>query len=337
VEACCREEIEEADQGVIRMKTLAHILLSSVFIAGSAFAQAPYPAKQVFITVGLQAGTGSDVAVRNYTEKMSASLGQQFIVANQSGGAGLLAVQTGVKAKPDGYNLVALSSAAVTTLPHLQQIGINALKDLVPIGVFVSFPSVISVNSNVPAKSIQEFIALVKKNPGKFTYASGGNGSVQHTAMEELKVRTGMDLLHIPYKGMAQATTDLVGGQVDCAIQGVVAVIPFANKQVRVLAWTGAKRYPVFPDLPTLHEAGITGYNFQSWTGLFGPAGLPREVITRLNNEMRKIASTSDLREKWAPQGMEVIDATPQQIEDTIRDEYERMGKLVKQANIKLE
>lgn len=319
------------------IKLLKHVFWVAALIGGSAVAQAPYPTKQIFITVGLQAGTGSDVAVRNVTEKMSAALGQPIVVSNQSGAGGLLAVQTGVKAAPDGYNLVALSNAAVSTLPHLQHTSFNALKDLIPIGVFVSFPSVISVNSNVPAKSIQEFIALAKKYPGKFTYASGGNGSVQHTAMEEFKLMTGINLLHVPYKGMAQATADLVGGQVDCAIQGVVAVIPFAKKQVRVLAWTGTKRNPIFPDLPTLHEAGVTGYNFQSWTGLFGPAGLPREIVTRLNAEMRKATGASDLREKWAPQGMEVVDATPQQIEKTIREEYERMGKLVIRAGIKLE
>jgi tripartite-type tricarboxylate transporter receptor subunit TctC len=305
--------------------------------AGGAGAQSPYPARQVTITVGLQAGTGSDVAVRNVAEKMSASLGQPIVIGNLPGAAGLLAVQAGVRAAPDGYTLVALSNAAVTTLPHLQKTSVNALKELAPIGVFVSFPSVISVNRNVPASSIREFIELAKKNPGKYTYASGGNGSVQHTAMEELKAMTGIDLLHVPYKGMAQATTDLVGGQVDCAIQGVVAVIPFAKNQVRVLAWTGLTRNSIFPDLPTLNEAGVTGYNYQPWTGLFGPAATPRTIVTRLNEEMRKALSAGDLREKWAPQGMEAIDATPQQIEKMIHDEHERMGKLIKQTGIRLE
>ena len=226
---------------------------------------------------------------------------------------------------------------ALLALPHLQKSTVNVLTELAPIGMFVSFPSVISVNRNVPANTIREFIELAKKNPGKYTYASGGNGSVQHTAMEELKAMTGMNLLHVPYKGMAQATTDLVGGQVDCAIQGVVAVIPFAKNQVRVLAWTGSSRNPIYPDLPTLHEAGVTGYNYQPWTGLFGPAALPRAIVTHLNEAMRKALAAGDLREKWTPQGMEIIDATPQQIEKMARDEYERMGKLIKQTGIRLD
>jgi tripartite-type tricarboxylate transporter receptor subunit TctC len=320
----------------LRMK-LTLCAAAAVVCAGGAGAQTPYPARQITITVGLQAGTGSDVAVRNVAERMSASLGQPIVIGNLPGAAGLLALQAGVKAAPDGYTLVALSNAAVTTLPHLQKSSINALKDLAPIGVFVSFPSVISVNRNVPANSIREFIELARKNPGKYTYASGGNGSVQHTAMEELKAMTGIDLLHVPYKGMAQATTDLVGGQVDCAIQGVVAVIPFAKNQVRVLAWTGSTRNSIYPDLPTLNEAGVTGYNYQPWTGLFGPAAMPRAIVTRLNEEMRKALSAGGLREKWAPQGMEIVDATPQQIEKMIRDEYERMGKLIKQTGIRLE
>jgi len=303
-----------------------------------AWAQPQWPtAKPIAVTVGLQAGTGSDVAVRNLAEKVSVALGQQLVVNNLPGAAGLLAAQQGTKAPPDGYGLVALSGAAVTTLPHLQK-GQNPARDLVPIAMLVSFPSVISVNAKVPAQNIREFIELARKNPGKYTYASGGNGSVQHTAMEQLKAMAGMNLLHVPYKGMGQATTDLVGGQVDCAIQGVVAVIPFAKAgQVRVLAWTGVRRNPLFPDIPTLHEAGVTGYQFQSWTALFGPAGLPRDVVNRLNAEFRKAAAAPDLRERWAAHGMEAMDMAPEQIEQLIRSESEQMARLVRDTGIKLD
>jgi tripartite-type tricarboxylate transporter receptor subunit TctC len=303
-----------------------------------AWAQPQWPtAKPIAVTVGLQAGTGSDVAVRNLAEKVSVALGQQLVVNNLPGAAGLLAAQQGTKAPPDGYGLVALSGAAVTTLPHLQK-GQNPARDLVPIAMLVSFPSVISVNAKVPAQNIREFIELARKNPGKYTYASGGNGSVQHTAMEQLKAMAGMNLLHVPYKGMGQATTDLVGGQVDCAIQGVVAVIPFAKAgQVRVLAWTGVRRNPLFPDIPTLHEAGVTGYRFQSWTALFGPAGLPRDVVNRLNAEFRKAAAAPDLRERWAAHGMEAMDMAPEQIEQLIRSESEQMARLVRDTGIKLD
>lgn len=301
-------------------------------------AQVAWPAgKPISVTVSLQAGTGSDVAMRNIAEKVASSLGQQWVITNLTGASGLLAAQHVVKAPPDGYSLVALSGATLTTLPHLQK-GPNPAKDLVPVAMIVSFPSVISVHARVPAQNIQEFIELVRKNPGKYTYASGGNGSVQHTAMESLKAMAGINLLHVPYKGMAQATTDLVGGHVDSAIQGVVAVIPFTKSgQVRPLAWTGATRNPLFPDLPTLGESGVRGYSFQSWTALFAPAGTPRDVVNRLNAEVRRAAAAPDLRERWLANGMEAVDMTTEQIDQLIRSESDQMAKLVRDTGMKLD
>jgi tripartite-type tricarboxylate transporter receptor subunit TctC len=313
-------------------------LAGSAGLALPAAAQAPaWPLRPITVTVGLQAGTGSDVAARNVAEKISVALGQPVVINNLAGASGLLAAQQGTKAAPDGYNLVILSGAAVTTLPHMQKnTTFNPVRDLVPIAMIVSFPSVISVNRSVPAHTIGEFIALAKKNPGKYSYASGGNGSVQHTAMEQLKAMAGIELLHVPYKGMAQATTDLVGGQVDTAIQGVVAVIPFVKTgQVRVLAWTGAQRNVLYPDVPTLQEAGISGYSFQSWTALFGPQGMPHDVVARLNAEVRKAVAAQDLRERWSASAMESMDMDPLQMERFIRAENDQMARLVRDTGIR--
>jgi len=301
-------------------------------------AQQAWPGKPVTVTVGLQAGTGSDIAVRNLMQKVSVALGQPMVVTNLLGAAGQVAAQHGAKQPPDGYGLVALSGAVVTTLPHLQRSNFSPLTELVPVAMIVSFPSVISVHKDVPANTIQEFLALARRNPGQFRYASGGVGSVQHTAMEQLKAMAGIDLLHVPYKGMAQATTDLVGGQVHTAIQGVVAVIPFAKTgQVKVPAWTGQRRNPLFPDIPTLHEAGVTGYSFQSWTALFAPAGTPAPIIERLNAEVRKAAAAPDLVAQWTANGMEAMDATPAQIATLIREENEQMARLIRTTGMKLE
>jgi tripartite-type tricarboxylate transporter receptor subunit TctC len=315
-----------------------------LFITGFAlFAALPqawsqaWPAKQISVTVGLQAGAGSYVAVRDIAEKLGTALGQNVVVTSVPGAAGLLAAQQVAKVAFDGYNLVALSGATVTTLPLMLK-NFTPMRDLIPVAMIVSFPSVLSVNSKVPAANIREFLELTRKNPGKYTYASGGNGSVQHTAMESLKHMAKIDLLHVPYKGMAQATTDLVGGQVDAAIQGVVAVIPFAKTgQVRVLAWTGTQRNPLYPDLPTLAEAGITGYQFQSWTALFAPAGTPRDVVARLNAEIRKIATSAELRDRWIPQAMESMDLIPAQIDKLIRDDSQQMERMIKETGLKLE
>ncbi len=320
---------------IYNLLLLLLLSLASMF----ANAQTPYPTKLINVVVSLQVGTGSDVAMRNLAEKMSQAMGQPVVVSNNTGASGVLAAQQIARAAPDGYSLVALSGATLTTLPHLKKdANFNPLKDLVPIAMIVAFPSVISVNKKVPVNNIREFIELVKSNPGKFTYASGGNGSVQHTAMESFKSMAGLDLVHIPYKGMAQATTDLVGGQVDTAIQGVVAVIPFVKTgQVKVLAWTGQKRNPLYPDIPTLSESGITGYDFQSWTALFGPAGMSKEIIVKLNAQMRKAASASDLRENWRQQAMETLDYSPEQIEKIIQTEFDQMGKLIRTTGLKLE
>jgi len=302
-------------------------------------AQDAWPsARPIAVAVGLQAGTGSDVAVRNLMQKVGPALGQNVVVTNLLGAAGQVAAQHGMKQAPDGYGLVALSNAAVTTLPHMRRGTYDPLRELVPIAGIVSFPSVLSVNAKVPARTIQEFIALAKQSPGKYSYASGGVGSVQHTAMEQFKAMAGVDLHHVPYKGMAQATTDLVSGQVDCAIQGVVAVIPFhKGGQVRILGWTGERRNALFPEIPTLHEGGVTGYRFQSWTALFGPVGTPAAIVERLNAEVRKAAAAPDLREQWTANGMESMDLSPAQLAALAKAEHDQMGELIARTGMKLE
>lgn len=311
----------------------------AVLTSAAATAQQAYPTKPISMVVGLQAGTGSDVAVRWVTEKMSASLGQSIVVENIAGAAGLLAAQAGAKAAPDGYRLVALSSAAVTTLPHMQKnMQFDPQERLRPVGVFVSFPSVISVHRAVPANTIQEFFDYARRNPGKLTYCSGGNGSVQHIAAEALKAMTNIDMLHVPYKGMAQATSDFVAGQVNVCIQGVVAVVPFLKTgQVRPLAWTGARRNALLPDIPTLHEAGVTGYDYQPWTALFVPAGTPRDIIARLATEMRNAARQKDVQDRFASQTMEQLDVTPEQLEKMIRAESTQIAQLVKKLNLQVD
>lgn len=297
-----------------------------------------YPAKPISIVVGLQAGTGSEVAVRMVTEKMGNAMGQPIVVESMPGAAGLLAAQAGARGAPDGYRLVALSSAAVTTLPHIQpNMKFDPMERLRPVGIFVSFPSVISVHRSIPVKTIREFIAFVKKHPGKLTYCSGGVGSVQHIATERLKAMAGLDMLHVPYKGMAQATSDFVAGQVDSCIQGVVAVVPFLKTgQVRPIAWTGDRRNALLPDIPTLHEAGVTGYSYQPWTALFVPTGTPPEIVARLAVELRRASADPELRDRFAKQVMEQIDVEPEQLDKMIRTESAQIADLVKRIELKV-
>ncbi len=307
--------------------------------SGAGHGQSTYPNKAVMVQVGLQAGTGSDIAVRGMLDKVAAALGQLFVIENLPGAAGFVAAQKVLRAAPDGYQLVALNSGTVAVLPHIDSsIRFDPLKELVPIAIITTIPSVLFVHPSVPAKSVGEFIEYARKNPGKLTYASGGIGSVQHLAMEAFMATASLNLLHIPYKGSGQATLDLVAGRVDSAFQGVVQVIQHAKtNRVRLLAWSGAQRYPLFPDLPTMQESGVTGYLYEPWTALFGPAGTPKEVVAKINAEVRKAARQPELRERWAAQGLEPKDLSVEQAEAMVRDEFARNGRIIRMHNIKAE
>ena len=311
--------------------------LTAILFSGIGQSQPSYPTKPISVQVGLQAGTGSDIAVRGMLERVGAALGQPFVIENSPGASGFVAAQKVFRTAPDGYQLVALSSGTVAALPHIDtSLRFDPLKDLVPIAIIATIPSVLFVHPSVPAKTVQEFIDHARKNPGKLTYATGGTGSIQHLATESFKAITNTDILHVPYKGSGQATLDLVAGRVDSAFQGVVQVIQFAkNNQVRLLAWSGSQRNALFPDLPTLQESGVADFVYEPWTALFGPAGMPKEIVEKINAEVRKAANQPDLRERWASQGLAPKDLNVTQTEALVRSEYVRTGQIVRANNIK--
>lgn len=305
--------------------------------SGAGHGQSTYPNKAIMVQIALQAGTGSDVAVRGMLGKVEAALGQSFIIENSPGAAGLIAAQKVLKAAPNGYQLVALNNGTVTILPHINpNIRFDPLKDLVPIAVITAIPSVLFVHPSVPAKSVGELIEIARKNPGKLTYISGGIGSPQHLAMEALKATSNINLLHVPYKGSGQARLDLVAGRVDSGFQGISGVLEYAKtNRVRLLAWAGAQRYPLFPDLPTMHESGVTGFLYEPWTALFAPAGTPKEVVAKINAEIRKVARQPEFRKSWAALGLEPKDFSVERTEAVVRDEFARNGRIVRASNIK--
>ena len=311
--------------------------LAAVGVAGNAFGQPTYPSKPVLITVGLQAGTGSDIAVRTVAERLSAALGQQLVIENLPGAGGILAATKVARGSRDGYQLGALSNAALTIAPHLEQKSTyDPLRDIVPIAFISSFPSVLFVHPTVPAKTTQEFVSLAKRQPGKMTYASGGNGSPQHLGMEVFKSLAGINLIHIPYKGSVQATLDVVGGRVDCGFQGISTVLSFVkNGQLRAVAWTGEQRGVLYPDLPTIRESGFPDFVYEPFTSLYGPAGLPKHVIDKLNAEIRKTTAQPDLREQWARQGLEAKSLSPELLDKIIRTEHVAHAKVIKAIGIR--
>jgi tripartite-type tricarboxylate transporter receptor subunit TctC len=311
-------------------------LLWVISMTPHAWSQA-YPAKPILITVGLQVATGSDIAVRMLAERMSPLLGQQIVIENLPGASGIVAAVKVVKAAPDGYSLVALSTAALTILPNLEpKPPYDPLRDFAPIAFVAAIPSVLFVNPTVPARTVQEFIALAKRKPGLMTYASGGNGSVQHLATEIFNSMAGIDLAHVPYKGSMQATLDVVGGRVDAGFQGISTVLQFVQSgKLRALAWSGEQRYGLFPDLPTIQEAGIAGFTYEPWTALLGPAAMPKDRVARLSAEARKVSSQPDLLKRWSSIGLEPKDMPPEQLGRLIREESARNAKVIAEKGIR--
>ena len=307
-------------------------------MATEAWAQA-YPARPILVTVGLQAATGSDIAVRSVAERMGTLMNQQIVIENLPGAAGIVAAVKVAKAAPDGYNLVALSNAALTILPNIEpKPPYDPLRDFTPVAFVASFPSVLFINPGVPAKTVGEFIALAKSKPGIMTYASGGNGSVQHLATEIFKSMTGIDLVHVPYKGSMQATLDVVSGRVDCGFQGISTVLQFVQSgKLRALAWSGEKRYWLFPDMPTIQEAGVPGFTYEPWTAILGPVALPKDVTARLYAEARKAQSEPELLKRWSSQGVEAKNVSPDQLAAMIREESARNAKIIAEKGIRAE
>jgi tripartite-type tricarboxylate transporter receptor subunit TctC len=314
--------------------------VAAAAVSSLAWAQAPYPNKPIYIAVGLQAGTGSDIAVRAVADKLRAQIGQQIVIENLAGASGTLAAVKAAKAPPDGYTLTALSNATLTILPNLDsKMPLEPLKELTPVAFVSAIPSVLFVHPAVPAKTVREFVSLAKKPGSQMTYASGGNGSTQHLAMERFKAAAGIkQLLHVPYKGSAQAVLDVIGGRVDCGFQGISTVLPHVQSQkLRALAWSGDKRFGIYPDLPTIQEAGVPGYTYEAWTAFYAPVATSKDVVSRLNVEVRKASNQPDLAKRWAAEGLEAREYTPEQIVAMLRSENANHAKVIKDLNLKLD
>jgi len=324
----------------MKTKYLAGVFAAAVAAAcasGAALAQGAYPSKPILVICPLQSASPSDIAVRVTVEKMGQNMGATFVVENQPGAAGLIGTERAAKAAPDGYTLAGLNNSIMTMLPNIHaKIPYDPFRSFEPIVLIASIPTALVVHSSVPAKNVAELTALAKANPGKLNYSSGGNGSPQHLAMEMYKYMAGVNLTHVPYKGATQAALDLVAGQVQAAFISLTLTLPHAKAgKVRLLAFAGDKRTAMAPDLPTMQEQGVKGYNYQSWTALYAPAGTPKPIISRLTAEALKALAAPDLHEQFLKQGLEVWGATPDQLVKITRDEYARMAAVIKAAGIK--
>ena len=297
-----------------------------------------YPTRPIRYIVPVAAGGGNDMIARVVTERWGRAIGQQFVVENQGGGGGVIASQNTAHAAPDGYTLMQGYVATHGTTPATRRVAYDAIRDFTPIGMIGATPNVLVVNSSLPPKTLAEFIDYVRRNPGKVNYGSAGPGSLTHLTMELFKQEIGAFMLHIPYRGIAPAFTDLLGGQTQAMFPGLAAALPHLRSgRVRALAVTGRARSAQLKDVPTLEESGFKGFDAMQWYGSVGPAGLPADIVHRLNETQVAVLNDPELREKLSVEAVEPMPMTPEQFGQYIRADIQRWTALAKAKNIHLD
>ena len=301
-------------------------------------AQTAFPVKPIKYIVPVAAGGGSDMVGRTVTERWGAQLKQTFVVENQGGGGGVIASQAAARSAPDGYTLMQGYVSTHGTSPATRKLPYDPIKDFTPIGMIGATPNVLVVNSALPIKTVQEFVTYLKANPGKVSYGSAGQGSLTHLIMELFKQRLDGFMVHIPYRGIAPAFTDLMGGQTQAMFPGLAAAMPHIRSgRVRPLAVTGLKRHPQFKDLPTLDESGFKGFDAMQWYGVVGPAGMPASVVKQLNETLAQVLKAPDLRDKLSVEAVEPITMSSEQFGQFVQTDIARWTKLARERNIQLD
>ena len=319
-------------------RTACSLFLLALFAAAAVHAQS-YPAKPVRIIVGFSAGGAVDIVGRRLAQKLSESLGQQFIIENRVGAGSTIGTDHVAKSAPDGYTLLLSGVTGLAAGASVfKQLPYDTRRDFAPIVLVLQNPAVLIVHPSVPVKSVKEFIALVKSQPGKLNYASSGAGGGQHLAAEMFIMTTGVNLVHVPYKGAAPALNDLIGGQVDLMFESIpTSAIQFIETgKLRALAVTSPRRSKLLPDVPTMQEAGLKAFEYRTWIGLAAPAGTSRDVIARLNAATNKAIASGDLRAWLEGQGLEVAGGTPEQFQAFLEKEIELYARIVKASGMPL-
>ena len=313
-------------------------LLFAVLLTSCAWAQ-NYPSRPVRIIVPWPPGQATDIAARVVAEKLQQQLGQPFVADNRPGAGGSIGTDAVAKAAPDGYTLLAASSGPISIMPNLQKIPYDPLKDLQPVSLIAMAPFALVTHPSFPANNAREFVELVRANPDKYTFSSSGTGATAHLVSELFNSMAGLKARHVPYKGSAPAIADLIGGQISYTLETVASLTGHIKAgRLKVLGVTSGKRTAGLPDVPTLAEAaGIPGYDIGAWIGYAAPPGTPREITSRLSAEIAKAMQAPDLRERYVALGMDPASNTPDEMAGFLRNEQQRYGSIIKNANIKVE
>ena len=301
-------------------------------------AQDAYPAKPVRVLVGLAPGGGTDIQTRLFAQKLSESFNRSFVVENRPGAGGTVAYAQVAKSPPDGYTLIGVTSGYTITPAVYTKLAYDPLKDFAPISLVAQAPFLLVIHPSLPAKSVKDLLALAKAQPGKLDCGSAGQGSSTHMAFELFRIAAGVKITHIPYKGTGPALIDAMAGQVHMLFGNVLSTLTYVKAgRLRALAVTTAARSKVLPDLPTIAESGLPGYENSTWHGWLAPAGTPPAILNRLNAELVKSAKAPDLLEKLATDGGEGVGSTPEQFGRHLVTEIARWRKVVKEAGVVLE
>jgi tripartite-type tricarboxylate transporter receptor subunit TctC len=326
------------------MKALIRLIALAVGLAAvPAVAQAPadpaYPSRAITMIVPLAAGSAADIVARLVATKMSADLGRQIVVENAAGASGLVGIERAIKAPPDGYTIVGVSDSVLTMVPQLNpNAKFNPHRDLTPITQLATIDWVLVAHPSFAAKTVPDLLAMAKAKPGTIDFSSGGNASPQHVAMEAFKARTGINLTHVPYRGATAALTDVVAGVVPIMFTAVSVAHPFlVEGKLHALATAGRKRSELLPNVPTLAEAGVEGFEFETWMSLMAPAGLPKPIADKLHASAVKAVGDPEIRAKLLAVGLVPLGNAPDAFAANLARDYAKTGEIIRAAGMKLE
>ena len=316
---------------------IAWLLVMAFALGGPALAQ-PYPAKPVRFVVGFPPGGGTDIMARLLAAKLPEFLGQPFVVENRPGAATNIATEHVVRSAPDGYTILVTTATMAMNSSFYKKLPFDVLRDLAPVSIFSDSPNVLVVRASLAAKDVGEVVALARAKPGVLNYSSAGTGTTQHMTGELFKLRTGTDIVHVPFKGTGPSLTTLIAGDVDMTFANIPAILPHVRAgRLRALAVAGDKRSDLMPGVPTMKEAGVDGVEVTIWYGVLAPAATPREIVDTLAAAVIKAARSPDIRSRLLEQGAEPIGNTPEEFARQLRDEVARWNKVVAASGIRVE
>ncbi len=321
-----------------RRCVLTLTLAAAVSLTGAAAHAQSWPTKPISLVVPFPPGGTTDVLARALGERLSKTLGQPVVVDNRPGAGATLGADLVAKARPDGYTLLMGAVHHTIATSVYRKLPYDFQKDFAPVTTVAVVPNVLVINAATPARTLAELVASAKSQPGKLSYGSNGNGTAQHLIGTQFQVMTGTELIHVPYKGSGPLTTDLLGGQIMLSFDTVTPVLPHIRSgKLRALAVTTGKRSSALPDVPTLDEAGLKGFDIGTWFGVLAPAATPKEVVARLNDEMVKVIQSADFRKRMEEIGAEPVGNSAEQMATQIRAETEKFAKLVRDAKVTID